>query len=232
MDAAWSQYINGFDEILLAAKVAQALDIILPATEPTVSRKAQPPAVPGGPVSKKVARRGEFAEMQKLFKKNPKRVVEKLLEPSGPSMGQNPDHFERFWENVMTLPPNSDRNVDSVFVSDFFESSDLSSCWDPIDEAEIRMAAPKISSAPGPDGVKSTHVRIFGSFTASKLFNLLLFLGRLPPRLSKSRTDFIPKKADASEPGDFRPISMSSIITRTLHRVLARRLGKLLHLAD
>lgn len=36
----------------------------------------------------------------------------------------------------------------------------------------------------------------------------------------------IPKKSNAKEPGDFRPITVSSAIIRTLHKIFALRLRK------
>lgn len=62
--------------------------------------------------------------------------------------------------------------------------------------------------------------------------NVLLFLGILPSRLLLSKIIFIPKKENATDPGDFRPISVTSVITRYLHRILAKRLGKYLNLSE
>uniref|UniRef100_A0A6M2DU98 Putative reverse transcriptase n=1 Tax=Xenopsylla cheopis TaxID=163159 RepID=A0A6M2DU98_XENCH len=56
------------------------------------------------------------------------------------------------------------------------------------------------------------------------LFNIFLMLGKVPADLIRSYTILIPKKAGAALPGDFRPITVSSLITRTFHKVLAKRL--------
>lgn len=121
---------------------------------------------------------------------------------------------------------------DPDFPSDEFAKDNFSEFWKPITEEEIRVSLPKVSSAPGPDGVRPSRLRKLQSFTLLKLLNVLLYLGRLPPRLLKSRTIFIPKKADALEPGDFRPISMTSVVTRLFHKVLAKRLSNSLYLSE
>ena len=39
-----------------------------------------------------------------------------------------------------------------------------------------------------------------------------------------ARTIFIPKKPDAVEPADFRPVTISSALARLFHRILAKRI--------
>lgn len=43
-----------------------------------------------------------------------------------------------------------------------------------------------------------------------------------------SITTLIPKKSGASKPADFRPITVFSFITRTLHKILASRMSRLI----
>lgn len=51
-----------------------------------------------------------------------------------------------------------------------------------------------------------------------------MWCGKLPPTHRTSRTIFIPKKENNTEPGDFRPITVPSILSRLLNQILARRL--------
>jgi len=50
----------------------------------------------------------------------------------------------------------------------------------------------------------------------------------LPEDLLRSRTVFVPKKKDAQEPGDYRPITIPPVLVRGLHKILARRMDRLL----
>lgn len=92
-------------------------------------------------------------------------------------------------------------------------------------------ALPRPSSAPGLDGVRVSSLKKLCGPAKMKIFNLFLLCGRLPRRLLGSKTIFIPKSGDVEGPGDFRPISMSSVVLRTFHRVLANRLSKFLSLS-
>lgn len=56
------------------------------------------------------------------------------------------------------------------------------------------------------------------------LLNLLLLEKRLPASLRTARTIFVPKIANAMAPSDFRPITITSVILRVFHRILARRI--------
>lgn len=112
LDDAWSEYLVNFDEELFFAKVSQALDYIVP----VVNKRANRPVIPHpedrvrGQVSMSriEKRRQEYAEMQKLFRKSPKRAVEKIISPAAPSSFPAPSHFEAFWRNAMSLPPGAD----------------------------------------------------------------------------------------------------------------------------
>lgn len=48
---------------------------------------------------------------------------------------------------------------------------------------------------------------------------------RVPSFLAEAKTIFIPKKSNASTPGELRPISMSSLLHRLFHRILANRIS-------
>ncbi len=46
----------------------------------------------------------------------------------------------------------------------------------------------------------------------------------MPPSLANARVTFIPKEELPESPGDYRPISVSSVLTQVLHKILARRM--------
>ena len=55
-------------------------------------------------------------------------------------------------------------------------------------------------------------------------FNLILAIGGFPEDILASRTIFIPKKNNAEDPSDFRPITIGSVVVRHLHKIIASRL--------
>lgn len=54
-------------------------------------------------------------------------------------------------------------------------------------------------------------------------FNALLMYGKVPEAWAKGRTTLIPKKPRPEGPGDYRPITVTSLLLRTLNKILAAR---------
>ncbi|KAG8184458.1 hypothetical protein JTE90_002305 [Oedothorax gibbosus] len=226
---AWTRYRLDFNRELLFANVEQSINSILPPKNQPKPRST-PAHPPTRRINKKEARRQEYAETQKLFKKSPKTVVEKILEPA--SVASFPDAilFRSYWKNVMSLPSN--QSAPSFHRDALEEANDYTGLWDPITDEEIKKNFPDHKAAPGPDGLKTGALRRLPHFFLPKMLNILLFLGRLPSRLSESKTIFIPKCDNAEDPGEFRPISMTSVLTRLFHKVLASRLGSRIKLSE
>ncbi|KAG8171539.1 hypothetical protein JTE90_020750 [Oedothorax gibbosus] len=89
LDVAWASFLEDFDLDLLYAKVSRALDEVIPVIRVPKSHRRIPQRPrdtdSGAPLSRREARKQDYATFQKLFKKNPKRVLEKILDP--PSEG-------------------------------------------------------------------------------------------------------------------------------------------------
>lgn len=89
---------------------------------------------------------------------------------------------------------------------------------------ELRDHRPSLTSSPGPDGITARQLRAMPRCILAIVINLILWCRRLPEHLRKSATVFIPKKAESNEPGDFRPITIPSVITRQINTILASRI--------
>lgn len=63
-----------------------------------------------------------------------------------------------------------------------------------------------------------------------RIFNIILWCGKAPEYLLESLTTLIPKKSQANAPSDFRPITVSPVLIRALHRVLASRMTTMIRL--
>ncbi|KAG8176140.1 hypothetical protein JTE90_012393 [Oedothorax gibbosus] len=84
------------------------------------------------------------------------------------------------------------------------------------------------STSAGPDGITIKTWNRVPARAKSKLYSLWIRIGLVPLSLISSRTIFIAKKADATSPADARPVSIATIILRQYHKILARRLTRLL----
>lgn len=80
-------------------------------------------------------------------------------------------------------------------------------------------------SAPGPDGITTSSLHKYDNIPLAVLLSTIL-LGNIQLDLStQARTTLVHKKGPRSDPGNWRPITISSALVRLLHRVLARRLS-------
>ena len=78
--------------------------------------------------------------------------------------------------------------------------------------------------APGPDGRKLKDVRAIPLDQLAGHFNLRLHAGCLPSPLRDAETVLLPKEAGATAPGKYRPITISDIVVRCFHRIMAQRM--------
>ena len=60
----------------------------------------------------------------------------------------------------------------------------------------------------------------------------MMWCERLPKHLMVARTIFIPKKPDAVDPADFRPITISSALVRLFHCILAKRIDSAMEFSE
>lgn len=97
-----------------------------------------------------------------------------------------------------------------------------------ITEAEILGALQAMKSqAAGPDFLKIKELRRVPVRKLVLVFNTMLQFGVTPEVLKSCRTTLIPKGGDPLEVGNWRPITISSVLVRLFHRVLGKRLSSL-----
>lgn len=97
----------------------------------------------------------------------------------------------------------------------------------PITKEDIRDNEPGGQKAPGLDGLKTSQWKQVPCSVRSSFFNIILYHGVVLDRLAKARTIFIAKTPNPKSPGEFRPISITSVVQRQLHKILGNRLNKL-----
>lgn len=170
--------------------------------------------------SKRKRKRREYAQTQERFKKNQGACAREVLDGQATHDVKDSKALLEEWRSVMEAP-------ETATVSTSVERVEVEAEIDPygvISAQEIKAAMLPLNSAAGPDGFTVKQLRQVPSVVLRVLLNALALLKRLPVCLRNARTTFIPKKAGASQAGDFRPITVSSVLVRMLHKIYATRL--------
>lgn len=101
-----------------------------------------------------------------------------------------------------------------------------------VDEVVVLLKRTKVDSASGPDGVSAWMLHTFAAELApsiASLFDLPLKAGKLPDEWKLANVVLIPKNLHVQDVRSYHPISLLSIISKTLecfvHRILMERLS-------
>ena len=78
--------------------------------------------------------------------------------------------------------------------------------------------------APGSDLIKKDNITKIGLDNLCLRFNIYLLTSTAPSCYKKGLTTLIPKCKKPSDPSQFRPITLSSILCRLFHKIIARRI--------
>lgn len=172
-------------------------------------------------VSRRRQRRREFAALQSMYRNNMSRAVEFVLD--GPNSANTPslDSMVEYWRPLLTKPS-------AAVAQNGGQGTKESLGWiaGPVTLDEVKNIKIKLTSAPGLDGITSRRWNSIAPKLKVLFYNIILRIGGFPQQLLRSRTIFVPKKDGSSSPGDFRPISVASVVVRQLHKILADRLQK------
>uniref|UniRef100_I3KYI1 Reverse transcriptase domain-containing protein n=1 Tax=Oreochromis niloticus TaxID=8128 RepID=I3KYI1_ORENI len=190
---------------------------------PIINRKR-----PLGRTATKAGGRLRYRSIQKLYARSRKDVAMRVLDDREVvSCTLGADLVTRTYRNIWEKP-DSFRGLGQFGVLPPVDNSPLCT---PISPAEVLSVVRKIkrSGAAGPDGIKRHSLHKFdedGRFLAC-VFNGILVNGVLPACLKKSRTTLIPKSMDPmklADIGNWRPLTISSVICRAFSGILAKRL--------
>ena len=173
------------------------------------------------PVGARAKRRAQYARVQRRYDRDHARCAQEIItgkwrEPpaSLPMSAQEP-----FWRDLFETPSVPDsRAPDPVGRV----------CWEllhPITSEDVARALRKMKDGvPGPDGRKLSDVRAIPAEELAGHFNLWLLAGYPPAQLRRGETVLLPKCEGAGDPSKYRPITMSDIVVRCFHRILAQRM--------
>ena len=190
------------------------LEILPPRETPGKQQDATPPT----PKNRRERKKAEYKRLQDLWRKDKVRCIKRILnEDIEQHQGLPREVMEPYWTATFTLGSRS-----SPVLSPPARTFD--GIWAPLRPIEVKGMFPPNRTAKGPDGVAVKDLKKISLLLLTTIFNLFMYCGALPERLCASRTIFIPKVNGADNPKDFRPITVTSVLVRTFHKVLAGRL--------
>lgn len=99
--------------------------------------------------------------------------------------------------------------------------------WNELRLEEIKECWPGVRAASGPDRIQPGRWRGVPPDEVLVLFMLAMATGGWPAWLLSARTTFVSKGGDVREVGNFRPITVGSVVIRHFHKVLVGRIGRL-----
>ncbi|GAA47508.1 retrovirus-related Pol polyprotein from type-1 retrotransposable element R2 [Clonorchis sinensis] len=211
--------------IMTPEQVLSLLDLhasrTFPHTWKTVSRRRRQLAH-RMPVNRKQIRRANYAAIQTLYHQRRKDAASAVLDGSWKDLYKGncglPPDAEQYWKQVLSAPKHVDSRPSRVIVpSDW-------SLIEPITGEEVgRTVRSMGNSSPGLDKLTPRMLRRFNANVLAGYFNLLLLAGGCPPHMCRARITLVPKVHNPTSPDQLRPISVSSILVRCFHKVLADR---------
>ena len=128
------------------------------------------------------------------------------------------NYFKKCFNN--SLPPLSFSDLDDLNIPN---ERDIDDILCTVDEVQHLLKSLDISKSNGPDGISARMLKETASSIApsvTRLFNLVLETGSFPVCWKMSHIVPIPKPGDQSNPSNYRPISLLSILSKVFERHL------------
>jgi len=189
-------------------------------TRPRPKRRCIITRKPCGKSRKKY--KSSFADIQHRFKRDKGKVARQVLDGEPEGRPESIPNFLDSWEETF-------RAKDGVDVSNMRPVGGLTvATWDPIymDEISEALRTMDSKSAGGPDGLSVADLKELPRAFVWKLVNLILLTGKAPVSLKRSTTIFIPKGDQQKTWRDFRPITLTPVLLRVVHKILAKRISR------
>ena len=176
--------------------------------------------------SKRQIKRQRYARFQRLWRKNKKELLKEVEKGSVESDTPSETDVRNVYQKLFESPSPKD---DAPLTHIKTPNSTLMHLIDAKEiEVQIKILADK---ACGVDGMKKADLVDMDKKDLVGLLNLLVQLKEHPASLKLNRTILLPKGTTGlSEATNWRPISISSILVRLLHRIMSQRLLKAVNL--
>ena len=210
-------------DVWASERISEELNIYILKTFPVIDAVAKHETKSKKALTKRKARRADYARTQRAWTKNPGKCIKTILKALTTDSPPTKEAMTNYWLNMMTNSVDKAPPLEN-------KQPPIRELWMPITSDEIKKAFPDWKTSPGPDGMTTRQLRAVPLEIITRIFNLFLLCGRLPQHLLKAKTTLIPKKDGAHDPSHYRPITVASVMTRAFHKVLATRLTNLVAL--
>jgi Reverse transcriptase (RNA-dependent DNA polymerase) len=183
---------------------------------PGATRTPRPPTAGEG--TRRQQRRRERAYLQSLWVKSRSSAAAYVLDGNTAIRGKHTlQQMEDFWRPIYEHPSQPFRGERQESVQVHY------GLLRPVSAEEVRESFPDPTTSSGTDRVRARQWLRVPALAIAAIFNVFLLHERSLETLLECRTVFIPKGAGAN-PGEYRPISVASVVLRHYHKLLAKRL--------
>jgi hypothetical protein len=166
---------------------------------------------------------------QFLYYNQRKKLVQRIINTQGYEPCKIPtadlyDSFKSRWcvknskvlHQYETVEPEEQKTLDEDFLDRFSE-----------EDVKAAMKNMNIDTSPGPDHIYMRTLKLVKcEKVIALLATIMLQWSYVPKIMKEAKTILIYKGGDKSDPGNWRPISIQSIIRRIIERILDRHLRK------
>ena len=170
----------------------------------------------------KQIRRANYAALQTTYHHRRKDAATAVLNGSwrdGYKVNRGlPVNSDMYWHDILSIAPHADkRPCRQVIPCDW-------SLIDPITGVEVKSALKRVgNTAAGLDRLLPKDLEKMNAKALAAYFNFLLLAEGCPSHLCRSRITLTPKIHEPVSPSELRPISVSFVLIRCFHKVLASR---------
>ena len=160
-----------------------------------------------------------FKILQEAYRKNPshaaKMVLDEAKAPDQVPKGEEVDDFYgKLFGTPADLPEPRGKTSGKIDLSYGISSAEI--------KQQLRSLK---DSAAGPDGVTRGDLRRTNVCDLVAFANLVFGSHRVPAALRVNRTTLLPKSGDLTQVTNWRPVTISSLLLRLIHKVVARRMS-------
>ena len=214
--------MEDFNMDLLNTEVDTLLSMTLPCKEFNPKKPRRPTQVTVG-TRRRDARKRLYAKVQSLYKENRSTCASSILNGTIDTVDSvSMEEKCAFWSDIFGEPSVQDSRVSDP-------RNRPTQRWELVSVISDEEVCNSLKSfgvtAAGTDSRRVIDLKLVNAGVLALTLNLLLLVKALPHTIEEARTTLIPKGARPTAPGEFRPITVSSVVTRLLHKILAKRIG-------
>ena len=164
---------------------------------------------------------------EKRFRRNAFAYIKQEFEFSSSKVQPDADTRDQITDTLRTIYSAPEGDLDTSWWIPYpepqFYMNDL-----PVLPRDVRRIVYKMRSfsAPGPDGIQPVMMKKLPAYqhVLATLFSRIIQSGEVPPSWHKGRVIFIHKKGDRNNISNYRPITLTSVVSKAFNSILNRRL--------